>query len=77
MGLHVDVGSHNWGLIGLFIGLAAGFAFKYFFYIRNKKNIIRGKVTEVFVVVDCKPNEVKVVEDVFCKHAAIGIGVKK
>ncbi|MDF2572757.1 MAG: hypothetical protein K0R55_4361 [Sporomusa sp.] len=66
-----------WGLIGLFIGMAVGFAFKYFLYIRNSKNIIKGKDTEVVVVVDCKPDEVKIVEDIFCRHLAIGIGVKK
>ncbi|MDF2876034.1 MAG: hypothetical protein K0R22_2717 [Sporomusa sp.] len=66
-----------WGLIGLLFGLAVGFAFKYFLYIRNSKNIIKGKVTEVFVVVDCKPDEVKVVKDVFYRHSAIGIGLKK
>lgn len=66
-----------WGLIGFFIGIGIGFAFKYFLYIRNSKNLIKGKVTEVFVVVDCNPAEVKVVEDVFCRHSALGIGVKK
>lgn len=65
------------GLIGLFLGMAVGFLFKYFLYIRNSRNIIKGKVTEVFVVVDCKPDEVKVVEDVFVRHLAMGIGVKK
>lgn len=66
-----------WGLIGLFAGFAVGFAFKYFLYIRSRENIVKSKVTEVFVVVDCKPDEVKVVEDVFCRYSAIGIGVKK
>jgi hypothetical protein len=65
-----------WGLIGLIIGVVGGFAFKYFLYLRKQKNIIRGKVTEVFVVVDCKPEEVKVVEEVFCRHSALGVGVK-
>lgn len=66
-----------WGLIGLFIGFGVGFAFKYFLYIRNSKNVLKGKVTEVFVLVDCKPDEVKVVEDIFCSHSAIGVGIKK
>jgi len=39
--------------------------------------MIKGKTTEVFVAVDCKPDEVKIVEDVFCRHSAMGIGIKK
>ncbi len=66
-----------WGLIGFFGGLALGFLFKYLLYIRNQRNIIKGKVSEVFVVVDCQPDEVKTVEDVFFRHSAIGVGVKK
>lgn len=66
-----------WGLIGLFAGMAIGLAFKYIIYIRNNKNVISGKVTEVFVVVDCKPDEVKIVEEVFGRYSVIGIGIKK
>lgn len=66
-----------WGLIGFFSGFAGGFAVKYCMYIRNRNNLIKSKVTEVFVVVGCEADEVKVVEDVFYRHLAIGIGVKK
>jgi hypothetical protein len=62
-----------WGLFGLFIGFAVGFAWKYFLYIRNKGNIIKAKVTEVVVIVDCKLDEV---ETVLFNHLAIGIGRK-
>lgn len=66
-----------WGLIGLFLGFAIGFVWKYLLYIRNGKNIINGKVTEVVVVVECKPDEVRVIEAVLYKHLALAIGVKQ
>jgi hypothetical protein len=64
-----------WGLLSFVGGIGLGLAIKYVLY----KNSLRKKFhynTEVVLIVNCKLNEVEIVETVLFNHLAIGIGRK-
>lgn len=64
-----------WGLLSFVGGLAVGLVIKYLFYKNSLKERFRCN-TEVVLIIDCKPDEVKTVETVLFNHLAIGIGRK-
>lgn len=67
-----------WGLIGLFLGGALGFAFKYMYYKLNaRKQPEIGKKTEVIIIVGCQEAEAEMVERTLAGHLAKGIGRKE
>jgi len=64
-----------WGLIGLFVGGAMGFAIKYFYYrIYARKQPPTGKTTEVVLIVSCLRTEAEMVERVLSGHLALSVG---
>jgi len=65
-----------WGLLSFVGGLALGLVIKYLLY---KDSLIRrasANNTEVVLIINCKPDEAKIVETVLFNHLAIGIGRK-
>jgi hypothetical protein len=67
-----------WGLIGLFLGGALGFVFKYFYYrLYAKKQPPVGKTTEVVLIVSCQKAEAEMVERVLAGHLALSVGRKE
>lgn len=66
-----------WGLLSFVGGLTLGLIIKLFLY-RNSliKNTFTNN-TEVVLIIDCKPDEVEMVEKVLFNHLAIGIGRKQ
>lgn len=67
-----------WGLIGLFAGGAAGFAFKYVYYqLYDGRRPPTGKTTEVVLIVGCRKAEAEMVERVLAGHMALSIGRKE
>lgn len=67
-----------WGLIGLFAGGVAGFAFKYFYYrLYDERQPPAGKTTEVVLIVGCRKAEAEMVERVLAGHMALSIGRKE
>ena len=64
-----------WGLIGLLVGGALGFACKYLYYRRHaEKQPAAGKVTEVILIVGCHHSQADMVERVLAGHLALSVG---
>jgi hypothetical protein len=64
-----------WGLLAFVVGMALGIAIKYLLY----KNDLQKKLhydTEVVLIVNCKLEQVEIVETILLNHLAIGIGRK-
>ncbi len=67
-----------WGLIGLALGAALGFAFKYGYYrLYAHKQPPAGKTTELLIIVSCQRSEAEMVERVLAGHLALSIGRKE
>ncbi|WP_378953440.1 hypothetical protein [Pelosinus sp. sgz500959] len=64
-----------WGLLSFIGGMSLGLVIKYVLY---KKSLQKKFCynTEVVLIINCKPNEVEIVETVLFNHLAIGIGRK-
>ncbi|MBC9786273.1 hypothetical protein H1S01_17585 [Heliobacterium chlorum] len=67
-----------WGLIGLGLGFAVGFAIKYFIYFRKTKTAItKGRQAEVVLIIKCEKEEILIIEKVLKRHFALAIGTKQ
>ncbi|EGO63942.1 hypothetical protein [Acetonema longum] len=67
-----------WGLIGLLLGGALGFLFKYLYYrLYMQKQPPSGKITEVVLIVSCREPEASMVEKVLAANLALSIGRKE
>jgi uncharacterized protein YneF (UPF0154 family) len=64
-----------WGLLSFVAGIGLGLVIKYILYKNSLQKNSRYN-TEVVLIVNCKPDEVKIVETVLFNHLAIGIGTK-
>lgn len=64
-----------WGLLSFLGGIGLGLVIKYVLYKKSLQKKISYN-TEVVLIVNCKPNEVEIVETVLFNHLAIGIGRK-
>ncbi|MBB5174417.1 hypothetical protein [Texcoconibacillus texcoconensis] len=75
VGFVLEWGPIFWGLIGGAIGFILGFIIDYIIYkvIHKRKRKVKGKKSEVVLVVEC-PNElVEKVEEVLWEHLALGV----
>lgn len=64
-----------WGLLSFVCGIGLGLAIKYILYRKSLRKDFRYN-TEVVLIVNCKPEEVEIVETVLFNHLAIGVGTK-
>jgi hypothetical protein len=64
-----------WGLIGAILGFVLGLALKIFFIkvFRKKKNLLRGKHSEVILIVECDESKAEGIEAILWEHLAIGV----
>jgi hypothetical protein len=64
-----------WGLIGAFLGFTLGFGIKFFYLkvVKKKQRLLRGKHSEVILIVECDDNQVELVEGVLWDHLALGV----
>ena len=65
-----------WGLLFFVGGLGLGLIIKYLLYKNSLKKNFSANNTEVVLIIDCKSDEVEMVETVLFNHLAIGIGRK-
>jgi hypothetical protein len=65
-----------WGLLSFVGGLALGLIIKYLLYKNSLRKRVVDSNTEVVLIIDCKPNEIEMLETVLFNHLAIGIGRK-
>jgi hypothetical protein len=75
IGFKLAWGPIYWGLIGAFGGFVLGFAIRLFMelVIKKKKRVLKGKHSEVILIVDCEDSQAEFVEDVLWSHFALGV----
>jgi hypothetical protein len=74
-GFMLEWGPIFWGIIGAVFGFIFGFIINLFFYkVRKKKRKwVKGKNSEVIMIIDCKEDEASKVERVLWEHLALGV----
>jgi hypothetical protein len=75
IGFKLAWGPIYWGLIGAFIGFALGFAIRVFteIVLKKKKRLLRGKHSEVILIIDCDETQAELVENILWNHFALGV----
>lgn len=75
IGFKLSWGPIYWGLIGAFIGFTLGLGIKLFIFkvIRKNQRLLRGKHSEVILIVDCRTVDAGVVEQILWKNLALGV----
>ncbi|MCT8139930.1 hypothetical protein H1D32_20850 [Anaerobacillus sp. CMMVII] len=75
VGFVLEWGPIYWGLIGAAGGFVIGFLIDYFIFkvIHKRKRELKGKKSEVVVVIDCSDELVEKVEKVLWDHLALGV----
>ncbi|KAB7672238.1 hypothetical protein [Bacillus sp. B1-b2] len=74
-GFKLEWGPIFWGLIGAGVGLILGFSIELY---RNRKKInhkslIKGKKSEVIIIIECEENQCREVEKILWEQLAIGL----
>ncbi|TYR81221.1 hypothetical protein FZC66_04995 [Priestia megaterium] len=75
IGFMLKWGPIYWGLIGASIGFILGFIINYLYYRVYKKRQKQQTKNEVILIVDCIPEQVDMVKNIFKHHFAKGIAV--
>ncbi|MGE1197560.1 hypothetical protein ACQJ18_22965 [Priestia megaterium] len=75
IGFKLSWGPIYWGMISAFIGFILGLGIKLFMFkvIRKNQRLLRGKHSEVILIVDCHTVDAKVVEQTLWKKLALGV----
>lgn len=75
IGFELQWGPIYWGIIGAITGFIIGFLIDFFIFkvVHKRKRLLRGKRSEVVVVVDCPQELVEKVEEVLWEHLALGV----
>ncbi|NEW00508.1 hypothetical protein GYH73_001165 [Bacillus megaterium] len=79
IGFKLSWGPIYWGMISAFIGFILGLGIKLFMFkvIRENQRLLRGKHSEVILIIDCHAMEPEVVEQTLCKNLALGVSKVK
>jgi hypothetical protein len=75
IGFELALGPIYWGLIGAFIGFLIGLIIRLFTerVIKRKKRLLKGKHSEVIVIIECEETQAELVENILWNHFAIGV----
>ncbi|WP_018932405.1 hypothetical protein [Gracilibacillus lacisalsi] len=75
IGFELALGPIYWGLIGAFIGFLIGLIIRLFTerIIKRKKRLLKGKHSEVIVIIECEETQAELVENILWNHFAIGV----
>lgn len=75
IGFKLSWGPIYWGIISAFIGFILGLGIKLFMFkvIRKNQRLLRGKHSEVILIVDCHTVDAGVVEQTLWKNLALGV----
>ncbi|MBU8756811.1 hypothetical protein KM927_25370 [Priestia megaterium] len=75
IGFKLSWGPIYWGIISAFIGFILGLGIKLFMFkvIKKKQRLLRGKHSEVILIVDCNAMDAEVVEQTLWKNLALGV----
>ncbi|QHT63817.1 MFS transporter [Paenibacillus lycopersici] len=74
VGFKLAWGPIYWGLIGTGAGFILGLLIDLFYYkvIKKQQRLLRGKNSEVILIVECEENTSDLVEDILWHHFALG-----
>jgi hypothetical protein len=74
VGFRLQWGPIYWGLIGTAGGFLLGFLIDLFYYkvIKKQQRLLRGKNSEVILIVECENMQGDIVEDILWHHFALG-----
>ncbi|WP_332695078.1 hypothetical protein [Halalkalibacter lacteus] len=75
VGFVLEWGPIYWGLIGAASGFILGFIIDYFIFkvVHKRNRLIRGKNSEVVLVINCSKEEVEKVEKILWGNLALGV----
>ena len=75
VGFVLEWGPIYWGLIGAVAGFTLGFIIDYLIYkiVHKRKRVLKGKHSEVVLVVECPTELVEKVEELLWEHLALGV----
>lgn len=75
IGFKMSWGPIYWGIICAFIGFVIGFVIRLFteLVIKKKKRVLRGKHSEIILIIDCEETESELVENILWNHFALGV----
>ncbi|MEK5389204.1 hypothetical protein NSQ59_02320 [Margalitia sp. FSL K6-0131] len=79
IGFELAWGPIYWGLISAFVGFVLGFIIRLFMELVVKKNkrVLKGKHSEVILIIDCEESQAALIEDILWKHFALGVAKVK
>jgi hypothetical protein len=80
IGFKLAWGPIYWGLISAFIGFVIGFLIRLFTetVLKKKKRVLKGKISEIILIIDCEDSQSELVENILWEHLAIGVAkIKK
>lgn len=75
IGFQLEWGPIYWGLIGGAVGFVIGFLIDYFInkVIHRRKRVLKGKHSEVVLVINCSNELAEKVEQLLWEHLALGV----
>ncbi|MEK4029302.1 hypothetical protein MKZ02_12280 [Pseudobacillus sp. FSL P4-0506] len=75
IGFVLSWGPIYWGLIGAFIGFVCGLGIRLFIelVLKKKRRLLRGKHSEVILIVNCEESQMEFIENVLWSHFALGM----
>jgi hypothetical protein len=79
IGFKLSWGPIYWGLISAFIGLVIGVAIRLFTeaVLKKKKRLLKGKQSEIILIIDCEELQAELVENILWNHFALGVAKVK
>ena len=75
IGFKLEWGPIYWGLIGAIIGFVIGFVIRLFIekVLKKRERVLKGKHSEVLLIIDCDEAHAEFVENVLFSHFALGV----
>ena len=79
IGFKLAWGPIYWGLISAFIGFVLGFAIRLIteLVLKKKKRVLRGKHSEIILIIDCEETQAELIENILWNHFALGVAKVK
>lgn len=79
IGFKLAWGPITWGLIAALIGFLIGFAIRLYIekVVKKRNRRLKGKHSEVILIIDCKEEQADLVETILWEHFAMGVAKVK
>jgi len=79
IGFELSWGPIYWGLIGAAVGFIIGVIIRLFteYFLKKKRRKLKGKHSEVILIVECEEHQNELVENILWQHLALGVAKVK